>query len=168
MTKLSLLQRKSMLITEGYVIVGGDSFIQEQSPALITIFNLTLTEVTARGMAYVNLVFEALLKRNPTFGGSILLSNGMLTKMIESCARSYTNEKNCESHQVIEIYLTIFSRIFLALPTEIAAFLSILEHFNLTLGQLVSAVLIFCLHKNPFLTNDYTDCPKGQLLFHAV
>lgn len=134
-----------MLITEAYVIVGGKSFIQEQSSTLITIFELTLTEVTARGMAYVNLVFEALLKQNPAFGGSILLSSGILAKMIKSCARSYANEKNCESHQVIEIYLTIFSRIFLAIPTEIAAFMSTLEQHNLSLSQMVSTVYIFCL-----------------------
>lgn len=135
-----------MLITEGYLILGGNVFIQEHSSSLVKVFQLTLTEVTARGMAYVNLAFEALLKQNPALGGSALLSSGLIATMIKSCAATYRTEKQCESMQVIEIYLTVFSRILLAVPTEIPTFLNLLKQCNFNFDQLVSFVCCFLFH----------------------
>jgi hypothetical protein len=68
------------MLAENYIIVGGHSFLNEHSATLQTMLLNLVGEVSPRGQAHVTLVTEALLKRFPEEGGSLLLQCGVLKR----------------------------------------------------------------------------------------
>jgi hypothetical protein len=122
--------KKLMMITEGYILLGGQTFWENHCSSLEIILKLVVGNVSAKGAMYVNLVFEALLKTHPIEGTSMLLSSGLVTTMLQSCAQSYNNERHCEPIQVISMYLTVFSRIILAVPNKVALIVNHVEKCN--------------------------------------
>jgi hypothetical protein len=130
-----------MMITEGYILLGGQTFWENHCSSLENILKLVVGNVSAKGAMYVNLVFEALLKTHPIEGTSMLLSSGLVTTMLQSCAQSYNNERHCEPIQVISMYLTVFSRIILAVPNKVALIVNHVEKCNnFGFVQLVSQI----------------------------
>ncbi len=108
-----------MIITEGYILLGGVAFCNEHSSSLELIMKLVIGNVSARGAMYVHLVLEALLKTIPAEGASMLLTSGLVSTMFRSIAETYNDEEHCEPYEVINIYLTVLSRIMLASPNNI-------------------------------------------------
>ena len=105
-----------MLITEGFLLLGGIAFLNSHHESMRQILNLTVGEVSPYGASYVNLVMEALLRRYPTEGSSLLLQSGVIETMLESCAANYNQEKGSEPDRVIVMYLSSFARLLLENP----------------------------------------------------
>jgi len=110
--------KKLMLITEGYILLGGASFWNNHSSSLELIMKLIIGNISARGAMYANLVLEALLKTVPVEGTSMLLNSGVVATMLRSIAETYNDEDHCEPYEVINMYLTIISRVLLATPNN--------------------------------------------------
>lgn len=143
--------RKLMIITEGYINLGGQAFWDSHASSLESIVNLLVGNLSPRGMKYANLVFEALLKNLPLEGSSMFLSSGVITNMLKSFSSRFCNEKDSEPFSVIHIYLSVLSRVILALPTKIDVVLDILGTCgNFGLAELVRYVYLFFFHRFNF------------------
>lgn len=127
-----------MLIAEGYLLLGGITFWNKHFSSLETMLKLLVGNVSLRGAMYVNLVLEALLKSLPIEGASMLLSTGLVTKMLKSCVDTYADEQDCEPIGVINIYLSVFSRIMLVSPQSIDLIIHAETHNQFGVNQLVS------------------------------
>jgi hypothetical protein len=103
-------------LAEYYIIVGGDSFLNEHSAPLQTMLVNQVGEVSPRGQAHVTLVTEALLKRFPVEGGLLLLQCGVLKRYVNACSLSWSESKDSEPDRVIVSYLTTMARVFLGAP----------------------------------------------------
>ena len=119
-----------MIITEGYILLGGKVFWIDHSFSLELILKLVIGNVSVRGAMYVNLVLEALLKTIPVEGASMLLRSGLVATMFRSVVETCTDAQLCEPYEVINIYLTILSRIMLASPTNITIIAAHAEECN--------------------------------------
>uniref|UniRef100_A0A7S4RP11 Importin N-terminal domain-containing protein n=2 Tax=Ditylum brightwellii TaxID=49249 RepID=A0A7S4RP11_9STRA len=105
-----------MLITEGYILLGGASFLNAHYSTLQNILILVVGQTKPRGAAYTALVFEALLRTFPVEGGTLLLQGGIMRTMLSSCALNYQNNSACEPERVIVLYLTAIARSLLGNP----------------------------------------------------
>lgn len=129
-----------MIITEAYILVGGEIFWKSYSSSLESILKIVVGNLSSKGNKYLNLVFEALLKTFPVEGSSMLLSSELVNTMTISCAETYHNVKNCETCSVIHVYLTVISRIVLSSPAHMKLIVVMLDtfvNFNFGLVQLV-------------------------------
>jgi hypothetical protein len=108
--------RLSMMVTEMYILIGGKAFLTSHSESLCKLFRLTINNVRPRGVKYIGLVLEALLRECPKEGGLLLLSSGILETMLRSCALNYTDNPHCEPDRVITVYLNALSRILVVSP----------------------------------------------------
>mmetsp|Transcript_44834 Transcript_44834/g.136923 ORF Transcript_44834/g.136923 Transcript_44834/m.136923 type:complete len:281 (+) Transcript_44834:1461-2303(+) len=113
-----------MLIAEMYVLQGGASFLNFHSSSLVHLLSLTVGVVRPRGAAYVGLVLEALLRRFPAEGGSLLVGGGagVAEMMINSCGSNWTRNEESEPDRVVVIYLTAMARMLLGDPTALDGF----------------------------------------------
>jgi hypothetical protein len=105
-----------MMVTEMYILIGGKAFLTSHSESLCKLFRLTINNVRPRGVKYIGLVLEALLRECPKEGGLLLLSSGILETMLRSCALNYTDNPHCEPDRVITVYLNALSRILVVSP----------------------------------------------------
>ena len=105
-----------MLVTEVYIMLGGQEFLAVNAESLCKVLHLTVAKVRPRGAKYVGLVVEALLRAYPSDGGLLLLRSGILEAMLCSCALNYANDKQCEPDRVISLYLNSFARVLFASP----------------------------------------------------
>ena len=119
-----------MLITESSILIGEQIFWDNHSTSLENIFKLLVGNLSMRGTKYLNLVFEAILKRFPLEGSSMLLSTGVVTIMLKSCGETYINKPNCEPSLVIDIYLSVLSRIIITLPDKITFVCDVVNKCN--------------------------------------
>ncbi len=134
-----------MIITEGYILLGAQAFWDSHASSLESIVNLLVGNLSPRGMKYANLVFEALLKSLPLAGSSMFLSSGVITNILKSFSARFSNEKDSEPFSVIHIYLSVLSRVILALPKfdVILEILGTCGNGNFGLAELVSYVYLF-------------------------
>lgn len=104
-----------MRITEYYIILGKEGFLNDHATTIQSVLCSTVGEVSARGTAYVGLVFEALLRLFPYEGGKLMDSCG-IDKILEACANNYYCIDSCDPDRVVVIYMTALARIALADP----------------------------------------------------
>jgi len=102
-----------MNITQGYILLGGTTFLSHHSSDLQQILILLVGNVNPRGAAYLNLIFECLLGAFPSQGVPLFIHGGIANKMIQSCAANYNDENDCEPDRVIIIYLSVLARLVL-------------------------------------------------------
>jgi len=103
-----------MRITEYYIMHGGASFLNDHAQTIQEVLCNLVGEVRPRGLAYVALVIEALLRSYPTEGGSLLFQCGLVKRFLEACAANYWEKDDCEPDRVIVLYLTALARILLS------------------------------------------------------
>ena len=106
-----------MRITEYYIILGKEDFLNDHATTIQAVLCNIVGEVSPRGTAYVGLVLEALLRLFPSEGGNLLDSCGITDKFLEACAQNYFVIDSCDPDRVIVIYMTALARISLANPT---------------------------------------------------
>lgn len=104
------------MITEMYILLGGKAFLAANSEALCKILHLTVTKVRPRGVKYIGLVLEALLRECALEGGLLLFHWGILETMLRSCALNCANVRECEPDRVIILYLNALARVSIASP----------------------------------------------------
>jgi len=152
--------RKLMKITESYILIGSKDFFMDHSDILVNILRDLIGNVSPRGALYVNLVLESLLRKFPVEGALLLLDSGLAASMIQSCASNHRNEKGCEPGRVINIYLTVVSRIQLVLPGKFEALMLQYEKNNLfSFDQLIE------LYFNQFENINDNSAPLRQKLW---
>lgn len=100
-----------MRITEYYIIIGREGFLNEHATTIQTVLCNTVGEVSPLGTAYVGLVLEGLLRLFPKEGGKLLDSCGITDKFLEACANNYFCIDSCDPDRVIVIYMTALARI---------------------------------------------------------
>ena len=105
-----------MMITETYILLGGAVFLNAHPASLQAVLGQVVGNVHPRGVAYVMLVLEALMRAFPTEGGQLLLQADILRTMVGSCAAFYNEDPGSEPERVISLYLTVFARALLASP----------------------------------------------------
>ena len=105
-----------MRITEYYIILGKEGFLNDHATTIQSVLCNTVGEVSARGTAYVGLVFEALLRLFPYEGGKLMDSCGIIDKILVACANNYYGIDSCDPDRVVVIYMTALARISLADP----------------------------------------------------
>ena len=105
-----------MRITEYYIILGKEGFLNDHATTIQAVLCNIVGEVSPRGTAYVGLVLEALLRLFPSEGGKLLDSCGIADKFLEACAHNYFVIDSCDPDRVIVIYMTALARISLANP----------------------------------------------------
>lgn len=108
--------RMLMRITECYIMIGGATFLNDHAIILQSMLCNVIGKVSPRGVAYVSLVLEALLRSFPTEGGTLLLQCGILKRMLMACADSWFEAKDCEPDKVIVLYFTALARVLLTAP----------------------------------------------------
>jgi len=106
-----------MRITEYYIILGREGFLNDHATTVQAVLCNTVGEVSPRGAVYVGLVLEALLRLFPSEGGKVLDCCGMTDKFLEACANNYFGIDSCDPDRVIVLYMTALARISLASPT---------------------------------------------------
>lgn len=107
-----------MRITEYYIILGRDGFLNDHATTIQAVLCNIVGEVSPRGAAYVGLVLEALLRLFPSEGGK-MLDCGIIDKFLEACANNYFGIDSCDPDRVIVIYMTALARVSLANPALI-------------------------------------------------
>jgi hypothetical protein len=147
-----------MLISESYILYNGVAFLNKHADTLIHVLKLVVGQVRPRGVVYIGLVLEALLRGFPVEGGMVLARGGILTTMLESCAANICQEKECEPDRVMVVYLTAMARILVASPHAInACFPMPSPSYNASFGprqlvrlsdQKVSIHVIYFPHSN--------------------
>ena len=110
-----------MIITEGYVLLGGAAFLNCHSATLQSILVLVVGHVRPRGVAYIMLVLEALLRTYPTEGGQLLARSGVLKTMLEACSSTHYGIDGSDPDRVTNLYLTTLARCILASPNILDA-----------------------------------------------
>ena len=112
----TLQTRPLMLITEGYILLGGVFFLNDHHATMQQVLKAIVGEVTPRGASYVHLVLESLLRRYPALGSSILSQSGVIATMLKSCTANYHQVQGSEPDRVIVMYLSVFARVLLNNP----------------------------------------------------
>ena len=113
---LTTPQRLLMVITEGYILLGDSAFLSLHSSTLQQILHIVIGQVSPRGVPYVFLVLEAILRKFPVEGGLLVVNAGIISTILKSCAANWFNAEDCEPDRVIILYLTAISRILLSSP----------------------------------------------------
>ena len=103
-------------IVQGYILLGGSTFLTHHLPHLQHILSLLVGNVSPRGAVYVNLIFKCLLGAFPSQVVPLFIHGGISTTMICSCAANYHEENDYEPDQVIVIYLSVLARLVLHSP----------------------------------------------------
>lgn len=103
-----------MQITEYYIILGREDFLNDHAITIQAVLCNTVGEVSPLGTAYVGLVLEGLLRLFPKEGGKLLDSCGIMDKCLEACANNYFGVDSCDPDRGIVIYMTALARISLA------------------------------------------------------
>ena len=141
-----------MIIVEAYILIGEQAFWSSHFASLQNIIELLVGNLSMRGVKYLNLVFEALLKVYPVKSSQMLLSSRVVITILKSCAEKFENDQNCEPVSVIHIYLSVISRIVLALQNNLGVLLGVLRNSNnFRLIELVSLRLLITWLKQNFL-----------------
>ena len=105
-----------MLITEGYILLGGQDFLRTQSAVVHRILNSVIGQVRPRGASYVMLVLESLLRKCPTEGMNLLLESGVIHTLLVGCTKNYHRAEDSEEDQIIIYYLTVLARALSSSP----------------------------------------------------
>lgn len=113
---MNVASRILMRITEQYILLGGATFLNEHAVTVQTTISNLVGEVRPRGVEYLFLVIESILRSFPVEGASLLHSCGALKILIEACASSYFEEDRSEPDRVIILYLSIIARILVSSP----------------------------------------------------
>ena len=125
-----------MRITEYYIISGGAEFLNDHTVTLQTVLrNLLGEEMKPRGLAYVALVIEALLRSFPIEGGLLFRQCGLLKLFLEACAANYWEQDDSEPDRVIVLYLTALSRILLANSRMVESLLPMTSQSGAVFGE---------------------------------
>ena len=103
-----------MRITEYYIILGREGFLNDHATTIQAVLCNTVGEVSPLGTAYVGLVLEGLLRLFPKDGGKLLDACGITDKFLEACANNYFGIDSCDPDRVVVIYMTALARISLA------------------------------------------------------
>jgi len=104
------LNRVLSLITEYYIFLGDATFLNVHAKNLILFFDSTICNVRPRGALCVALVLEALLRKFPLEGGSLLIHGGIAVKMLESCMWNFVeNDEKREVDSVIVVRWTDYT-----------------------------------------------------------
>lgn len=115
------------MITEMYIMLGGQQFLIANAESLCKVLHLTVAKVRLRGAKYVGLVLEALLREFPSDGGLLLLRSGILETMLRSCALNHANDGQCESDKVMSVYLHSLTRVLFASPRILDSLLPLVD-----------------------------------------
>ena len=99
--------QQGVIIIEAYILIGEQTFWDSHAASLQNVVKLLVGNLSMRGTKYLNLVFEALLKRFPVESSQMLLSSGVVVRMLKSCSETIANDQNCEPVSVIHIYLSV-------------------------------------------------------------
>lgn len=105
-----------MRITEYYIILGREAFLNDHAATIQSVLSNVVGEVSPLGAAYVGLVLEALLRMFPSEGGKVLHCCGIVDKFLEACGNNYFGIDSCDPDRVVVIYMTALARIILANP----------------------------------------------------
>ena len=106
-----------MRITEYYIILGREGFLNDHATTIQAVLCNIVGEVSPRGTACVGLVLEALLRLFPSEGGEVLDCCGVTEKILEACANNYFGVDSCDPDRVIVIYMTALARMSLVNST---------------------------------------------------
>lgn len=124
-----------MRITQYYIVLGRTNFLNEHSITIQTVIGNLVGQVRPRGVAYIFLVVETLLRLFPIEGGQLLLSCGVLKTFVEACSSSYFEDEKCEPDRVIVLYLTSLARISLAAPSTLQSLLPVQHESGAGFGE---------------------------------
>ncbi len=119
--------RICMLITEAYVVLGGGEFLIAHGFDVVSCMELMVGEVKGQVMCYVARAMEAILRKFPSQGSTLLLSP--ITKATRACAHrvrrlataghrysgaeQYNKEEELEPDFVIAQYTSLVCRVIL-------------------------------------------------------
>lgn len=115
-----------MLLTEGYIFLGGTEFLKSHSSTVCSILNRVVGQVRPRGASYAMLVFEALLRKFPAEGGHLLMHGGIVKTLLVECAKNYHKCQDFEEDQIVIYYLTSLARMLIAMPSLFDSFFPVI------------------------------------------
>jgi len=90
-------------------------------------------KVRPRGVSFIMIVLEALLRSYPSEGGQLLAQAGLLKTMLEACAATHAEVDGNDPDRVITLYLTTLARCLLASPNILDAHFPVFEAKSNTL-----------------------------------
>ena len=122
-----------MVITEGYILLGGNDFLNAHFDTLKDILFRIIGEINPQGVTYMYLVIEALLRRFPVETSNLFKSNGILLKLLNACADNYFHRKDCEPDRVTILYLTAISRMDLSTSSLLDGLLPLVNNRQICL-----------------------------------
>jgi len=128
-----------MKIIEAYIIVGRASF-NKHAPIFQYALNKVTGQVNPRGSQYVHLVFEALLRKYPSDGTTLLHNGGITQSMLQSCASNNnvnTTHDSYEPDDVIVLYLTSLARMLVQSSSSLDTKLPISVSGQFNFGELL-------------------------------